>query len=94
MADNSEAFTPARRNASETTGTMFCSWARDHSSLRHHPSEILVNLLRSNHIGQEHTIPQDGRRSVVAGRFYAQNEVCHKAGIIKACKDTKLLLIL
>ena len=32
MAVSSSGFTPAFLSASETTGTMFCSWARDASS--------------------------------------------------------------
>ena len=50
---------------------------RTGSQFRHHAAKVLVHLLGGNHVGQQHAVTDNGRRGVVAGRFYAQDNVCH-----------------
>ena len=45
--------------------------------LRNHPAEGAVDVLAGNHVGQQPTVADDGRGGVVAGGFYAENDVCH-----------------
>ena len=40
-------------------------------------AECAVDVLAGDDVRQEPSVADDGRRSVVAGRFYAENDVCH-----------------
>ena len=44
---------------------------------RHHPAEVLVDLLGGDDVGKEHPVAEDGGRRVVTGRFDAKDNICH-----------------
>ncbi len=43
---------------------------RARRQFRHHTSELSMDLLRGNHIAQQHPVADDSRRRIIARRLY------------------------